>query len=149
MIADALESLIRYAQRKLSEEAKSADDKMMAISCSGLFRSWKRGVYETGDIRVDPDNGYPYECIAPHDSIVNTGDDYTIKNRALWKPYHSRSPRWALPWETPTERTICTDPESIWSGLMGLHICARRIQILAQRNIRRHGRWRSNQCGKE
>ena len=102
MIADTLESLIRYAQRKLSEEAKSADDKTMAISCSGLFRSWKRGVYETGDIRVDPDNGYPYECIAPHDSIVNTGDDYTIKNRALWKPYHSRSPQWALPWEAPT-----------------------------------------------
>lgn len=149
MIADALESLIRYAQRKLSEEAKSADDKTMAISCSGLFRSWKRGVYETGDIRVDPDNGYPYECIAPHDSIVNTGDDYTIKTGLCGSHITADLRSGRCRGKRQLERTICTDPESIWSGLMGLHICARRIQILAQRNIRRHGRWRSNQCGKE
>lgn len=102
MIADVLESLIRFARQNMEETTKDADDKTMAISCRGLFRTWERGVFVAGDIRVDPDNRYPYECITPHDSIVNTGDDYTIKNRTLWKPYHSRKAEYALPWEAPT-----------------------------------------------
>lgn len=102
MIADVLESLIRFTRQNMEETTKDADDKTMAISCRGLFRTWERGVFVAGDIRVDPDNGYPYECITPHDSIVNTGDDYTIKNRTLWKPYHSRKAEYALPWEAPT-----------------------------------------------
>lgn len=102
MIADVLESLIRFARQNMEEATKDADDKTMAISCRGLFHTWERGVFVAGDIRVDPDNGYPYECITPHDSIVNTGDDYTIKNRTLWKPYHSRKAEYALPWEAPT-----------------------------------------------
>ena len=102
MIADVLESLIRFARQNMEETTKDADDKTMAISCRGLFRTWERGVFVAGDIRVDPDNGYPYEGITPHDSIVNTGDDYTIKNRTLWKPYHSRKAEYALPWEAPT-----------------------------------------------
>ena len=100
MIADALEALIRYTQKKLLEEVGSADDKTIAISCSGLFRRWERGAFSAGDVRVDPDNGRPYECMTAHDSTVNTS--WTIKERSLWKPYHSRSAEWALPWETPT-----------------------------------------------
>ena len=102
MMADALEALIRYAQSKLTDELKENDDKTMAIACAGLFHVWERGNFKAGDIRVDPDNMLPYECITPHDSIVNTGEDYTIKNRALWKPYHSKTPEWALPYEAPT-----------------------------------------------
>lgn len=102
MMADALEALIRYAQSKLTDELKENDDKTMAIACAGLFRVWERGNFKAGDIRVDSDNGFPYECITPHDSIVNTGEDYTIKNRALWKPYHSKTLEWALPYEAPT-----------------------------------------------
>lgn len=102
MIAEALESLIRYARTELESAAPGSGDKTIAISCRGLFRTWERGEFAAGDIRVDPDTGYPYECITPHDSAVETGADYTVKNRALWKPYHSRSPEWALPWEQPT-----------------------------------------------
>lgn len=102
MMADALEALIRYAQSKLTDELKENDDKTMAIACVRLFRVWERGNFKAGDIRVDSDNGFPYECITPHDSIVNTGEDYTIKNRALWKPYHSKTLEWALPYEAPT-----------------------------------------------
>ena len=102
MMADALEALIRYAQSKLTDELKENDDKTIAISCAGLFRVWERGNFKAGDIRVDSDNGFPYECIMPHDSITNPGDDYTIKNRTLWKPYHSKTPEWALPYEAPT-----------------------------------------------
>lgn len=100
MIADALENLIRYARSKLTEEVKEADDKTMAISCAGLFRVWRPGVFETGDIRTDPETGHPLECMMDHDSTVNT--DWTIKVRTIWKPYHSRNAQWALPWEQPT-----------------------------------------------
>ena len=31
-----------------------------------------------------------------------TGEGYTIKNRTLWKPWHSRKKEYALPWEAPT-----------------------------------------------
>ena len=102
MIADVLESLIRFARQNMEETTKDADDKTMAISCRGLFRTWERGVFVAGDIRVDPDNGYPYECITSHDSVTNTGEDWTIKNRALWKPWHSRNAEYALPYEQPT-----------------------------------------------
>jgi len=100
MIADALESLIRYAQSKLIEDTQKSDDKTLVISCAGLLRNWEPGNYKTGDIRVDMENKRPYECIQDHDSIINP--NWTIKERALWKPYHSRSAEWALPWEQPT-----------------------------------------------
>lgn len=99
-MADVLESLIRYSQAKLTEELKEADDKTMAIACAGLFRVWEPGAFKTGDIRVDPDTGYPLECMNDHDSNINT--DWTIDTTTCWKPYHSRSAEWALPWEQPT-----------------------------------------------
>lgn len=100
MIADAIESLIRYTQGKISEELKIADDKTIAISCSALFQAWNQGDFAEGDIRTDPETGYPYSCITPHNSLLNP--DWTIKNRTLWAPFHSRSKKWALPWEQPT-----------------------------------------------
>ena len=96
----ALESLIRYARMLLEKEVKDTEDKTIAIACAGLFSVWDFGIFSTGDVRLDPDDGYPYECITPHDSISNP--DWTIKNRTLWKPYHSKSPKYALPWVAPT-----------------------------------------------
>lgn len=93
-----LESAIRYVKEKMLEELKDNDDKTRAISCSGLFLPWEPDIYEVGDIRTD--EGKPYECMTAHDSITN--DTWTIKERTLWKPYHSKEVKWALPWEAPT-----------------------------------------------
>lgn len=98
MIADVLESIVRYAQNKLTEETSNTQDKTFAISCAALFRAWEPGVYKTGDIRIQ--DGVPYECILDHDSTVNT--DWTIEVRSIWKPYHSRQKAWALPFIQPT-----------------------------------------------
>lgn len=93
-----LESAIRYIKEKLLEELKDNDDKTKAIACSGLFLPWEPGIYEIGDIRTD--EGKPYECITAYDNLTNP--TWTIKERTLWKPYHSREAKWALSWETPT-----------------------------------------------
>ncbi len=85
-------------QAVLAQIAES-DDKTLGIQCMALFPVWERGNYVVGDVRTDPDTGYPYECIVAHDSITNNGDDWTIKNRALWSAWHSRKKEYALPWE--------------------------------------------------
>ena len=86
----ALQELQRQAV--LAQIAES-EDKTLGIQCMALFPVWERGNYVEGDVRADPDTGYPYECIAAHDSITNTGDDWTIKNRALWSAWHSHKKR--------------------------------------------------------
>lgn len=88
-------------QAVLAQIAES-EDKTLGIACMALFPVRERGNYVEGDVRADPDTGYPYECHTPHDSVSNPGDDWTIKNRALWKPWHSRRAEYALPWEAPT-----------------------------------------------
>lgn len=98
MIADVLESLVRYAQSNLTQEAQSAEDKTLAISCAALLQPWKPGVYKAGNIRTDGTT--PFECIQDHDSITNP--DWDISVRTLWKPYHSRRAEWALPFAHPT-----------------------------------------------
>lgn len=98
MIADVLESLVRYAQNGLTASAQAAEDKTLAISCAALFRTWEPGKYPAGAIRTDGKT--PYECILDHDSTVNP--DWDISVRTLWKPYHSRQAKWALPWIQPT-----------------------------------------------
>ena len=87
-------------QAVLTRIAES-EDKTLGIQCMALFPVWERGNYVVGDVRADPDTGYPYECIVEHDSITNTGDDWTIKNRALWAAWHSQKKEYALPWEKP------------------------------------------------
>ena len=97
-----MEGIIALAKTVLTERITESDDKTLGIQCMALFPVWERGNYVEGDVRADPDTGYPYECITPHDSIINTGEDYTIKNRTLWKPWHSRKKEYALPYEAPT-----------------------------------------------
>lgn len=91
-------------QAVLAQIAESKD-KTPGIQCMALFPVWKRGNYVVGDVRTNPDTRYPYECIVAHNSITNTGDDWTIKNRALWAAWHSRKKEYALPWEKPETGT--------------------------------------------
>lgn len=91
-------------QAVLAQIAES-EDKTLGIQYMALFPVWERGNYVEGDVRTDPETGYPYECIVAHDSITNSGDDWTIKNRALWSAWHSRKKEYALPWEKPETGT--------------------------------------------
>ena len=97
---DATEVLQEIQTQAVIEKITASDDKTLGIQCMALFPVWKPDIYSVGDVRTDPDTGYPYECILAHDSEVNTG--WTIKERTLWKPWHSRSADYALPWEQPT-----------------------------------------------
>lgn len=99
-LVKVMEALVRFAQIYLTKECQTAEDKTDAIACAALFREWTPGVYEVGDIRLNPATGYPRECILAHDSTVNT--DWTIDAPTIWMPYHSRRKDYALPWEAPT-----------------------------------------------
>ena len=101
MTNEALESLIRYARGKLIAELSTAEDKTEGIVCRGLIPVYQQNKYhEVGEIATDPDTGYPYECMTAYDGTVQ--QDWTISNRTLWKPWHSRKKEYALPYETPT-----------------------------------------------
>lgn len=93
--AQQCKSAITFAK----ETAVKEDDKTLGIAFSFAFENWRNGIFKIGDVRLDPDTGAPCECIQDHDSITNTG--WTIKARTLWKPWHSRSPEFALSWEKP------------------------------------------------
>lgn len=98
---DALESVIRYARTKLQEEVAQMDDKTDAIACKGLFPVYVQDhSYSVGDVRLHPETGSPKECMTAYDGSVQ--QDWTIDNRTLWKPWHSRKKEYALPWEQPT-----------------------------------------------
>ena len=84
----------------LLDKLAETDDKTLAIACMAFFEPWTPGQYSAGDIRTDPQTGYPRECILAHNSTVNP--DWTIATATLWKPYHSRKKEYALPWEAPT-----------------------------------------------
>ena len=101
MTNEALESLIRYAQRKLLAELAEMDDKTEGIACRGLIPVYEQNKpYEVGDVRTHPVTGYPRECMTAYDGSVQ--QDWTIDTSTLWKPWHSRKKEYALPWEQPT-----------------------------------------------
>lgn len=98
---DTLESVIRYARTKLQEEVAQMDDKTDAIACKGLFPVYIQEKYHAaGEIARHPETGSPKECMTTYDGIVQP--DWTIDNRTIWKPWHSRKAEYALPWEAPT-----------------------------------------------
>ena len=90
----------RKLRQFLKDFATESQDKTLAIACMAFFEPWTPNQYAVGDIRTDPDTGYPRECMVAHDSTVNT--DWTIKTPSIWKAYHSRKKEYALPWEQPT-----------------------------------------------
>ena len=94
------EGLAELNRAVLADKLANTEDKTLAIACMAFFEPWGKGSYAVGDVRTDPETGYPYECILAHDSTVNT--DWNISVRTLWKPYHSRKKEYALPWEMPT-----------------------------------------------
>lgn len=87
-------------QAVLAQIAES-EDKTLGIACMALFPAYEQNKHhEVGEVATHPDTGYPYECMTDYDGTVQ--QDWTIKNRALWKSWHSRSAEYALPWEAPT-----------------------------------------------
>lgn len=98
---DALESVIRYARTKLQEEMTQSEDKTEGIACRGLIPVYEQNhSYAVGDVRLHPTSGVPKECMTAYDGTVQP--DWTIDTPTLWKPWHSRKPEYALPWEAPT-----------------------------------------------
>lgn len=98
---DALESVIRYVRTKLQEEMAQSEDKTDAIACKGIFPVYVQEKYhEVGEVARHPETGSPKECMTAYDGTVQ--QDWTIDTPTLWKPWHSRKPEYALPWEAPT-----------------------------------------------
>lgn len=83
------------------EKIKSSEDKTLGIQCMSLFPAYVQGKqHDSGEVATHPETGYPCECMTAYDGTVQ--QDWTIDNRTLWKPWHSRKREYALPWEQPT-----------------------------------------------
>lgn len=94
----ALQELQRQAV--LAQVAES-EDKTLGIQCMALFPTYVQNKqHDSGEVATHPETGYPYECMTAYDGTVQ--QDWTIDNRTLWKPWHSRKAEYALPWEQPT-----------------------------------------------
>lgn len=94
----ALQEIQTYA---VLAQAAESEDKTLGIQCMALFSVYVQNKqHEVGEVATHPETGYPYECMTAYDGTVQ--QDWTIDNRALWKPWHSRSAEYALPWEQPT-----------------------------------------------
>ena len=87
-------------QAVLAQIAES-EDKTLGIQCMALYPVYEQNKqHEVGEVALHPDTGYPKECMTAYDGTVQ--QTWTIDNRTLWKPLHSRDPEYALPWEQPT-----------------------------------------------
>lgn len=87
-------------QAVLAQIAES-EDKTLGIQCMALFPTYiQNKQHDSGEVATHPETGYPYECMTAYDGTVQ--QDWTIDNRTLWKPWHSRKKEYALPWEKPT-----------------------------------------------
>lgn len=95
---NALAAALRRIKREAIAAAPTAapDD---VIADAALLRQWAPGNYAAGDVRVQ--DRYPYKCCQAHDSTDHPDWD-PATNRALWVPYHAKSPKWALPYVAPT-----------------------------------------------
>ena len=87
-------------QAVLAQIAES-EDKTLGIRCMALFPAYiQNKQHDSGEVATHPETGYPYECMTAYNGTVQ--QNWTIDNRTLWKPWHSRKPEYALPWEAPT-----------------------------------------------
>ena len=81
--------------------AQTIDDKTIGIAFADLFPIYVQNKqHEVGEVATHPETEYPYECMTAYDGTAH--QDWTIENRTLWKPWHSRKAEYALPWEAPT-----------------------------------------------
>lgn len=84
----------------IPEVAQTIDDKTIGIAFADLFPIYVQDKqHEVGEVATHPETGYPYECMTTYDGTVQ--QDWTIDNRTIWKPWHSRKAEYALPWEQP------------------------------------------------
>lgn len=96
-----MEGLLALAKTVLTERIAESEDKTLGIQCMALFPTYVQDKqHEVGEVATHPETGYPYECMTAYDGTVQ--QDWTIDNRTLWKPWHSRKAEYALPWEAPT-----------------------------------------------
>ena len=96
--ASALQELQRQAVLK---QVAESEDKTLGIAYMALFPVYaQEKQHEVGEIATHPDTGYPRECMHAYDGSVQI--DWTIDTPSVWKPWHSRKPEYALPWEQPT-----------------------------------------------
>lgn len=87
-------------QAVLAQIAES-EDKTLGIQCMALFHVYVQNKqHEVGEVATHPETGYPYECMTAYDGAIQ--QDWTIDNRTLWNPWHSRNKEYALPWVAPT-----------------------------------------------
>ena len=98
---DPTAALQEIQTKAVLAQIAESEDKTFGIACMALFQTYVQNKQpEVGEVALHPATGYPYECMTAYDGSVQ--QDWTIDNRALWKPWHSRSAEYALPWEAPT-----------------------------------------------
>lgn len=95
------EVILEMQKTAILKQLSESEDKTIGIQCMALFNVYVQNKqHEVGEVALHPETGYPYECITSYDGTVQ--QDWTIDNRTLWKPWHSRKKEYALPWEAPT-----------------------------------------------
>ena len=98
---DPSAALQEIQTQAILEQIKASDDKTLGIQCMALFPTYiQNKQHDVGEVSTHPETGYPKECIQAYDGTVQ--QDWTIDTPSLWKPWHSRKPEYALPWEMPT-----------------------------------------------
>lgn len=98
---DPTAALQEIQTQAVLEQIAESEDKTLGIQCMALFSVYVQNKqHEVGEVATHPETGYPYECMTAYDGSVQ--QDWTIDNRTLWKPWHSRKKEYALPWESPT-----------------------------------------------
>lgn len=98
---DPTDALAEVQKQIILSILSDRDDKTIGVKCMSLFPVYTQDKqHNTGDVARHPDTGYPYECMTSYNGTVQ--QDWTIDNRTLWKPWHSRDPEYALPWVAPT-----------------------------------------------
>lgn len=98
---DPVAALREIQTQAILAQIAESEDKTLGIQCMALFPVYVQGKqHDSGEVATHPETGYPYECMTAYDGSVQ--QDWTIDNRTLWKPWHSRKAEYALPWEAPT-----------------------------------------------
>ena len=98
---DPTSALQEIQTQEILAKIAESEDKTLGIQCMALFPVYEQNKQHTvGEVALHPDTGYPRECMTAYDGTVQ--QDWTIDNRTLWKPWHSRKAEYALPWEAPT-----------------------------------------------
>lgn len=98
---DLMEAMMELQTQTIIDQIAQSEDKTLGIKCMALFPAYVQNKQHTaGKVETHPETGYPWECMTSYDGSVQ--QDWTIDNRTLWKPWHSRDPEYALPWVAPT-----------------------------------------------